>query len=117
MNLANVASIYKKGDSSNLANYRPISLLQSFYKVLASLVKERIDDAWEGDENKNLAAEEMISPWRLLRHVAAGESKKMAQLRRAKVGLLGKSCAKRRSQASTQVKAGCQLVSTRDKKL
>ena len=43
LNLANVASIYKKGDSSNLANYRPISLLQSFYKIIASLIKERID--------------------------------------------------------------------------
>ncbi len=44
-----VASIYKKGDSSNLANYRPISLLQSFYKIIPALVKERIDagiDTW-----------------------------------------------------------------------
>lgn len=49
LNLANVASIYKKGDSSNLANYRPISLLQTFYKILAALIKERIDagiDSW-----------------------------------------------------------------------
>ena len=40
---ANVASIYKKGDSANLANCRPISLLQTFYKKIAALVKERID--------------------------------------------------------------------------
>ena len=33
----------KKGDSSNLANYRPISLLQVFYKIIAALIKERID--------------------------------------------------------------------------
>lgn len=49
LKLANVASIYKKGNSSDLANYRPISLLQTFYKILASLIKERIDsglDEW-----------------------------------------------------------------------
>ena len=45
MHLASAASIYKKGDSSNLANYRPISLLQSSYKILAALIKDRIDDA------------------------------------------------------------------------
>ena len=43
LDLANVVSIYKNGDSSNLANYRPISLLQVFYKIIAALVKERID--------------------------------------------------------------------------
>ena len=44
-----VVSIYKKGDSSSLANYRPISLLNSCYKILAALVKERLDiglDTW-----------------------------------------------------------------------
>ena len=41
--MANVASIYKKGGSSNLTNYRPISLLQVFYKIIAALIKERID--------------------------------------------------------------------------
>ncbi len=49
LEVAAVASIYKKGDSSNLANYRPISLLQSVYKVIAALIKERIDagiDQW-----------------------------------------------------------------------
>ena len=44
-----VVSIYKKGDSSQLSNYRPISLLNSCYKITAALVKERLDkglDAW-----------------------------------------------------------------------
>ena len=54
---ANVASIYKKGDSTNLANYRPISLLESFYKLIAALVKERIDaglDDWITKRNMDL---------------------------------------------------------------
>ena len=38
-----VVSIYKKGDASSLANYRPISLLNSCYKIMAALVKERLD--------------------------------------------------------------------------
>ena len=42
MSLANVASIYKKGDASNLENCRPISLLNTNYKILAALIKERI---------------------------------------------------------------------------
>ena len=40
---ASNASIYKKGDPGNLGNYRPISLLQTMYKILAALIKERID--------------------------------------------------------------------------
>jgi len=46
---AKVALLYKKGDPSDMDNYRPISLLQTFYKILAALIKERIDaglDAW-----------------------------------------------------------------------
>lgn len=42
LDIARVASIYKKGYSSQLATYRPISLLQTFYKIIAALVKERI---------------------------------------------------------------------------
>ena len=44
-----VNSIYKKGNSSRLSNYRPISLLTSCYKILAAMVKERLDkglDSW-----------------------------------------------------------------------
>ena len=44
-----VVSIYKKGDSTSLENYRPISLLTSCYKIVAALVKKRLDkglDAW-----------------------------------------------------------------------
>ena len=42
---AQVASIYKKGDSKNLGNYRPISLLQSFHKVVAALTQKRLEAA------------------------------------------------------------------------
>ena len=43
-----VVSIYTKGDSSLLANYRPISLLCSCYKIVAALVKERLDAGLDG---------------------------------------------------------------------
>ena len=48
LNLARIASIYKKGDSANLANYRPIALLQTIYKVVAALIKERVDAGLDG---------------------------------------------------------------------
>ena len=44
-----VVSIYKKGDASKLENYRPISLLTACYKIVAALLKERLDkglDKW-----------------------------------------------------------------------
>ena len=39
---AMVVSTYKKGDSSSLANYRPISLLSCSYKIIAALIKNRL---------------------------------------------------------------------------
>ena len=39
---ATVVQIYKKGDSTNHANYRPISLLNSLYKVYATILRERL---------------------------------------------------------------------------
>ena len=39
---ANVASIYKQGDTQNLANYRPISLLNGAYNILAAITPKRI---------------------------------------------------------------------------
>ena len=44
MHEAIVVSIYKKGDSSLLENYQPISLLQAFYKVIAALIKTRLTE-------------------------------------------------------------------------
>ena len=39
---ANVASIFKKGDTKNLANYRPSSLLNTLYNIYASTIHNRI---------------------------------------------------------------------------
>ena len=39
---ARIATIYKKGDTDKAGNYRPISLLSSFYKVYMTLIRERI---------------------------------------------------------------------------
>eukprot|EP00969_Alexandrium_andersonii_P104231 4600386-Alexandrium_andersonii.AAC.1 len=40
---ARVVFIFEKGDRSNLANYRPISLLSSLYKIFAAMVKNRLE--------------------------------------------------------------------------
>ncbi len=37
---ANVASIYKKRDAQNLANYRPISLLNGACNILAAIIQK-----------------------------------------------------------------------------
>ena len=39
---ARVASIFKKGNPNEQANYRPISLLNTFYKLLASIIQKRL---------------------------------------------------------------------------
>ena len=39
---ANVASIFKKGDTQQLAIYRPISLLDTLYKIYVSIIHDRI---------------------------------------------------------------------------
>ena len=47
LNLAEVVSIFKKGDSNLLANYRPIALLKVTYKILAAIVKQRMETGIE----------------------------------------------------------------------
>ena len=42
---ARVASIFKKGNPEDQANYRPISLLNTFYKIMAAVIKERTAQA------------------------------------------------------------------------
>lgn len=39
---AYIASLFKKGDSDNPINYRPISLLNIIYKIYASLIQIRL---------------------------------------------------------------------------
>ena len=40
--LARVVSLYKKGDPEKQENYRPISLLNSFYKIVAAAIQRRL---------------------------------------------------------------------------
>ena len=40
--------IFKKGDTSNLNNDRPIALLSSIYKIIASIVQKRIAEKLDG---------------------------------------------------------------------
>jgi hypothetical protein len=44
---ARVASLYKKGDPNKQENYRPISLLNSFYKIIAAVIKKRLEEVVE----------------------------------------------------------------------
>ena len=45
--LANIATCFKKGDATEMKNYRPIALLQVFYKILARLVRNRFQLAYD----------------------------------------------------------------------
>merc|ERR1712107_353341 len=49
---AKVVSIFKKGETQNIANYRPISLLNSLYKIYASLLKNRLASEMENHLHK-----------------------------------------------------------------
>ena len=39
---AKVASLYKKGNPDQQGNYRPISLLSAFYKIIAAVIQQRL---------------------------------------------------------------------------
>ena len=39
---AKVASLYKKGNPDLQGNYRPISLLSAFYKIIAAVIQQRL---------------------------------------------------------------------------
>ena len=43
--LARVISLFKKGNPEKQENYRPISLLNSFYKILAKAMQMRLGEA------------------------------------------------------------------------
>ena len=42
LELAELVTLYKKGTVENPANYRPIALLNTLYKIYASLLQRRI---------------------------------------------------------------------------
>ena len=42
---ANIATLYKKGDTKLISNYRPISLLNAIYKLYSAILKVRIEMA------------------------------------------------------------------------
>lgn len=46
---ANIASIYKKGNPKMQENYRPISLLNSIYKLYAAILQKRLAAGIDGD--------------------------------------------------------------------
>ena len=42
LELADVVTLYKKGKVEDPANYRPIALLSSLYKIYASIIQKRL---------------------------------------------------------------------------
>ena len=44
---ARVVPIYKKGDTDNAANYRPVSFVSSIYKVYMAMIRRRMQNALE----------------------------------------------------------------------
>jgi hypothetical protein len=53
---ATIKPIFKNGDKKNVANYRPISILPSFSKILEKIIYIRLMNQWE--TNNILAAEQ-----------------------------------------------------------
>ena len=49
---ANVASLFKKGDTKNPASYRPISLLNTIYKFYAAIIQRRLASRIDKHINK-----------------------------------------------------------------
>ena len=47
LKIANVTPVYKSGDSKNLSNYRPISVLLCFYKMLQRIMYRRLNSVFK----------------------------------------------------------------------
>jgi hypothetical protein len=60
---AQVVSIFKKGDTENIANYRPISLLNAIYKIFAEIIRQRLSDVIDPYIcNTQLGSEKTVPP-------------------------------------------------------
>ena len=53
---ANVLPVYKKGDSLNKSNYRPVSILSSVSKIFESVLNEQMTDFFKDILNSLLCA-------------------------------------------------------------
>ena len=47
MNDANIAVLHKKGSTENPENYRPIALLNTTYKIIASIIQRRLAESMD----------------------------------------------------------------------
>lgn len=47
--------LFKKGDKADIKNYRPLSLLTNFYKILTGIITRRIENKLENTQSKEQA--------------------------------------------------------------
>ena len=76
--LANIAALYKKGDATQMKNYRPIALLQVFYKILARLARNRFQcayDSWIQNSQFGFSTQEINITSHFCSQTALGHSR------------------------------------------